>query len=143
MDRLGLYAGVLLGIVIFLLAMVLVFWEPDVVPPAPRPVAATGQQLYEAYCIACHQRSGAGLPPAFPPLAGAPILDDKAALIRTTLFGRPGTAMADHCRLDAADLAALLTYVRGTWGSQPAEPVLPEEVLRARAEPPSPCRQRG
>ena len=143
MKRLDLYAGLLLGMVIILLIMVFVFWEPEVAPLAPRPVAATGQQLYETYCIACHQRSGAGVPPAFPALAGAPILEDKAALIRTTLFGRPGTAMADHCRLDAADLAALLTYVRGTWGSQPTAPVSAEEVQRARAEPASPCRRQG
>ena len=35
-----------------------------------------GQALYTATCAACHQAEGTGLPGAFPPLAGSPVVND-------------------------------------------------------------------
>lgn len=49
--------------------------------PAAAPVgaaydAAKGQALFTANCAACHQATGAGLPGAFPPLKGDPVVND-------------------------------------------------------------------
>jgi len=102
---------------------------------------ARGQQVYDAYCLACHQRSGAGVPGAFPPLAATPILEDRIALIRATLFGRPGTAMPSHCNFDAGDIAAVLTYVRNAWIGTPKESISTKDVLLVSADPGSPLCQ--
>ena len=54
-----------------------------------------GQQVFAANCAACHQPDGKGVPPAFPPLDGAAIVQGPPAdQIATVLNGRDGTAMA-------------------------------------------------
>ncbi|TAK54672.1 MAG: cytochrome c [Gammaproteobacteria bacterium] len=99
---------------------------------------ARGQQLYDNQCSACHQRSGSGIRGAFPPLSGASILEDKAALIKATLYGRSNTAMQGFCKLPAEDVAAILTFVRNAWVTSPREPVSPQEVSRIANDPRSP-----
>jgi mono/diheme cytochrome c family protein len=101
--------------------------------PLPRaygPLAQRGQRLYNFNCVACHQSYGQGAPPAFPPLAGAAILEDKQALIRATLFPAPRTAMASHCHLPIDEIAAILTYIRSAWPGPQREAISPEDVLQ-------------
>lgn len=47
--------------------------------PAAAPVAdySAGKAIYDAKCKVCHQETGAGLAPAFPPLAGSDFLKDN------------------------------------------------------------------
>ena len=108
--------------------------QQEDVTSSGRALFVRGQKVYDVYCLACHQRSGVGVPRAFPPLAQAPILDDKVGLIKVTLFGRPGTAMPNHCNFDSADIAAVLTYVRNAWTSKPKEPISSEDVARVSAD---------
>jgi len=105
-------------------------------PPSP------GQRLYVANCLSCHQRDGAGVAGVQPPLAGTPVpTGDADTLIRWVLFGdRPAAlprgaysgVMPQFGYLADADVAALLTYVRGAFGNH-AEPITPEMVAAARA----------
>jgi mono/diheme cytochrome c family protein len=89
--------------------------------------------LFNDNCAACHQRTGQGVPGAFPALAGNPFVqgphDELAA---TVLLGRGGMpAYANE--LTDEQLAAVLTYLRGAWGNT-AAPVTTEDIAAARAK---------
>ncbi len=93
---------------------------------------ALGEKVYAANCVACHQATGKGMPPAFPPLDGSKVATGpKAAQIALVLNGKQGTAMAAFSRLTDSELAAVITYTRMAWGNKAGE-VLPAEVKAAR-----------
>jgi len=91
-----------------------------------------GEKVYAANCVACHQATGKGMPPAFPALDGSKVTTGpKAAQIALVLNGKQGTAMAAFSRLTDSELAAVITYTRTAWGNKAGE-VLPAEVKAAR-----------
>jgi cytochrome c oxidase subunit 2 len=93
---------------------------------------AMGEKLYAANCVACHQATGKGMPPAFPPLDGSKVATGpKAAQIALVLAGKQGTAMASFSRLTDTELAAVITYTRTAWGNKAGE-VQPSDVKAAR-----------
>ncbi len=93
---------------------------------------AEGEKVYAANCAACHQATGKGMPPAFPGLAGSKIATGpKGAHIDMVLKGKPGTAMASFARLSDAEVAAVVSYERLSWGNNAGE-VQPAEVAAAR-----------
>ena len=93
---------------------------------------ANGEKLYAANCASCHQPTGKGLPPAFPPLDGSKIATGpKAGHIAIVLNGKPGTAMAPFNRLSDSELASIITFERTAWGNK-ADAVMPAEVKAAR-----------
>ena len=93
---------------------------------------AMGEKVYAANCVACHQATGKGMPPAFPPLDGSKVATGpKGAQIALVLNGKPNTAMAAFSRLTDTELAAVITYTRTAWGNKAGE-VLPSEVKAAR-----------
>jgi cytochrome c oxidase subunit 2 len=118
--------------------------------PAPAPVAqaaaapaadwsldtamAEGETLYNTHCGACHQANGAGMPPAFPALAGSAVATgDVAQHIDIGLNGRPGTAMAGFgAMLNDEQLAAIITYQRNAWGNDTGDLVNPADIAAAR-----------
>lgn len=103
-----------------------------------------GQAVYQRICIACHLPTGTGLPPLYPPLAGSDIVtSDPAILARIVLHGLQGPLTVNGrtfnsvmpgqgAALSDADIAAVLTYIRNTWGNS-AAPVTPEVVAAERA----------
>jgi cytochrome c oxidase subunit 2 len=123
---------------------------PVATAPAPAPVAqaaaapaadwsidtamAEGETLYNTHCGACHQANGAGMPPAFPALAGSAVATgDVAQHIAIGLNGRPGTAMAGFgAMLDDEQLAAIITYQRNAWGNDTGDLVSPADIAAAR-----------
>ena len=91
-------------------------------------LVARGEKVYGANCVACHQATGKGMPPAFPPLAGAKLVSGpKEGHIDIVLNGKPGTAMAPFGKqLSDTEIAAVISYERNSWGNksgivQPAE----------------------
>lgn len=98
---------------------------------AAATVGVDGAQVY-SNCAACHQGNGAGLPGAFPPLAGhaADLYQaDPAYLAQVVLFGLQGPIevqgasynglMPDwHRTLSDAEIAALLNFMLSTWGNE-------------------------
>lgn len=89
---------------------------------------AKGEKVYNTNCAACHQANGAGLPGAFPAIAGSPVANGAAAAhVNTVMNGRAGTAMAAYKSiLNDVDMAAVLTFQRNSWGNsgsviQPAD----------------------
>jgi cytochrome c oxidase subunit 2 len=92
-----------------------------------------GEKVYAANCVACHQASGKGVPPAFPPLDGSKVvLGPKAAQIDTVLNGRPRTAMQSFKQLNNVELAAVITFTRNNWGNKTGEIVQPADIKARR-----------
>jgi cytochrome c oxidase subunit 2 len=102
----------------------------------PLPVAelvSRGEKVYTANCVACHQATGKGLEAMkAPALAGNKVVTGaKQEPIDTVLNGRPNTAMQPFKQLSNAEIAAVLTYVRNSWGNKAGE-VQPAEVQARR-----------
>lgn len=105
-----------------------------------------GEALYLATCSACHQPNGAGIPSAFPPLAGhVPKLlasdAGRAYLPAVVLNGLSGPidveglsydgVMPPWPDLDDRQIANLLNYVVSAWGNATE---LPEGFVAYSAE---------
>ena len=106
-----------------------------------------GHEVYsrEGHCITCHQADGAGLPAAmFPPLAGTKWVNgSEDRLIKLTLHGLLGpievkgknypgqVPMTAFKQLSDKELAAVLTYVRNTFGNK-ASMITPAKVREIR-----------
>jgi mono/diheme cytochrome c family protein len=108
-------------------------------PPGAQTTAVTapegslllhfGQTVYDAHCASCHAKDGRGMPPQYPPLAGNPSIQMDSAVnpIRMVLNGGfpPGTAgnpepygMPPFAQsLSDDEVAAVVTYIRASWGN--------------------------
>lgn len=122
----------------------------SVAPMPPKPAPATqltlGADIYRRHCQDCHGENGEGAPPAYPSLVGNPsVLGDSAVNpIRLVADGGfpPGTrgnprpyGMPPYRQtLSEAEIAAVLSYIRGSWGNQ-ARPVAAHEVSRYSVAP--------
>jgi mono/diheme cytochrome c family protein len=104
---------------------------PSPAPEAPKAATVDGRALYEQNCASCHQPDGQGMPPTFPALAGNAKLADAEYVIKTVLYGKPGTAMPPFNKLSDEEVAAIASYVRTAWGND-FGPVSPEDVARLR-----------
>jgi mono/diheme cytochrome c family protein len=104
--------------------------------------AASGATLYTANCAACHGATGAGVPGAFPALAGDPVVTaaDPKAQIGVILRGLHGAAikgaayasqMPPFAQLSDGDIAAIIDHERTSWGNA-APTVNPDDVKRLR-----------
>lgn len=96
-----------------------------------------GEQVYMKACAACHQVSGAGLPPAFPALKGSAIaLGDIAVHIDMVVNGsKKNPAMAAFgSQLTKTEIAAVVTYERNAWGNNTGDLVQPAAVDAASAK---------
>ncbi len=126
--------------------------------PAPAPAAPAeagpfvkasddqmkrGAAVYARTCIACHQPTGMGLPPVFPPIANAPIVVGNPELpIKFILQGLMGPITVNGMTYNSmmppvpgvsdAEIADVLTYVRQSFGNQ-GNPVTADQVKAVRA----------
>lgn len=102
----------------------------DLAPPAGAGSGVVdGAQIYAAQCVACHQASGAGLPGVFPPLAGSEwVMGKEAVAAQILLHGISGSLTVKGTvykgempvfkdKLNDAEIAAVLTYVRSSFGN--------------------------
>jgi mono/diheme cytochrome c family protein len=101
-------------------------------PPKPEPdpkVMAAGQAIYVDECSACHAVDGKAAPTYFPPLPGAAVTQstDPTTVIRFILSGTqtvatdarptPLSMPSYGWKLTDAQVAAVATYVRNSWGN--------------------------
>jgi mono/diheme cytochrome c family protein len=119
-------------------------------PPLPAAesslLTSLGKDVYEAHCATCHGSDGKGMPPAYPPLANNQSIEMTSAVnpIRMVLNGGfpPGTAenprpygMPPFAQsLSDDQVAAVVTYIRTTWGNQ-GTPVTAQDANALRAAP--------
>ena len=91
-----------------------------------------GEAVYNASCAACHQANGQGIPGVFPAIAGSKIATGSVAgHIGIVRDGKPGTAMqAFGTQLNAADLAAVVTFQRNAFGNNTGDVVQPSQISR-------------
>ncbi len=82
--------------------------------------AEDGSSLFAENCSACHQPKGQGVAGAYPALAGNKfVLGDPKAAAYVVTHGRGGMPnFSDD--LDDKQIAAILTYVRSSWGNTAA-----------------------
>lgn len=108
-----------------------------------------GRNVYAQVCAACHQPTGQGLPPAFPPLAGSEwVAGSEERVIRIVLHGlqgpikvkgveyngaMPAAGPGSGFNLSPERVAAVLTYVRKEWGGIDA-PVSVAKVTEIRGK---------
>ena len=100
-----------------------------------------GAQVFAANCASCHGAQGGGTPGAFPPLAGNSDLNgDPAKIEHIVLYGLSspltvkgttynGTMPPWKGTLSNADISAVLTFVRGSWGNH-GTPVSAADVAK-------------
>jgi len=126
-------------------------------PDAPKPEAtataakapirrdagtmARGAKIYDQRCAYCHGDQGQGAAGAYPPLAGnravnmarptnlIQVISHGGFLPSTSGNPRPYGMPPFGQTLDAAEVAAVLTYVRGSWGNDSA-PVTQLDTMR-------------
>ncbi|WP_404842616.1 cytochrome c oxidase subunit II [Colwellia sp. BRX10-3] len=99
-----------------------------------------GETTYTAYCAACHQVSGQGLPPAFPALKGSAIATTgpASAHIDIVFNGKAGTGMQGYGKqLSLKEIAAVVTYERNAWGNNTGEAVQASDVKAVSGAEPS------
>ncbi|MCF2859635.1 cytochrome c oxidase subunit II [Pseudoalteromonas sp. SMS1] len=91
---------------------------------------AEGERVYMAYCAACHQPTGMGLPGVFPAMKGSPVVNGELkAHIDILVNGRPGTAMqAFGKQLTLTEIAGVITYKRNSWGNETGEVIQPGQI---------------
>ena len=102
----------------------------------------------EAHCVTCHQPNGQGMLNIYPPLTNSKwVTGDPDRLIKLTLHGLWGPMEVNGTLYDPAkgvppmtafkailkdeEIAAVLTFVRNTWGNE-ASIVTPDQVKRVR-----------
>ena len=99
-----------------------------------------GEKVFAANCVACHQASGQGVPGAFAPLVGSPVvLGPKADQINVLLNGKHSgkypTAMPAWKQLSDTEIASVITFTRNNWTNKAQENIVqPAEVLAARGK---------
>src|SRR5690606_33568002 len=83
-----------------------------------------GKSLYIQNCQACHQANGEGLPGAFPPLKGSPIIlgDNLELLVTIIMLGydaRPEYAAVNAVGTDndltPEEVTAIINYEKTNW----------------------------
>lgn len=119
--------------------------SPD---PAPGPSSAAGaqadgQRVYSQSCSACHQASGEGVAGVFPTLVDSEwVTGDKGRLVRIIMHGLTGPIVVAGEEYEGmmppwggtlgdAEIAAVATYVRSSWGNK-ADAVSAAEVTAIR-----------
>ena len=111
--------------------------------PVNTGVSPLGAKLYEKHCAQCHGEDGAGVPGAYPALAGnrAVLMPNAGNLVQIVLNGGFAPATRGNPRpfgmppylfvLSDAEIAAVLSHIRGSWDNR-AGLVTELDVTRSR-----------
>ena len=116
--------------------------ETETMPVEMTQMEDPGKAVYGQYCVACHQTDGKGMSGVFPPLTQTKWIEgDKTELISVILNGLQGAitvngeeynnVMPSHGFLSDEDIAAVLTYVRQSFGNSAGE-ITTAEVTQVR-----------
>jgi len=114
-------------------------------PPSGGIDLMRGRAVYENLCGLCHGNDGKGKPGQAPPYVGSDwALGSPNRMIRIPLAGLAGAIQVNGqewnlsmpamgAALTDDDLAAVLTYIRQSWGNK-ASAVTPDQVKAVRTE---------
>lgn len=96
--------------------------------PANDPVMVAGAAIYRDVCSGCHKLDGSGVPYLIPDLAGSAAVASRepTTILEVILHGAASVATQEEptgpqmpsyaWQLDDAQVAAVATYVRNSWG---------------------------
>lgn len=99
-------------------------------PTAAVASASDGAKIFDTNCSSCHGANGQGIAGAIPPLAKNPtVVGDATKVIHIVKYGLTGAISVNGhpfngqmpawgATLSNADVAAVLTYVRSSWGNK-------------------------
>jgi len=111
-------------------------------PAAQTAPPRTGAQIFSSTCAACHQAQGEGTQ-TYPPLAGSEWVNGaESRLVRIVMHGLQGDVEVQGqvyngampawgATLSDAEIAAVLTYIRASFGNQ-SLPVTTATVAQTR-----------
>jgi mono/diheme cytochrome c family protein len=110
---------------------------------APASSMSIGKRIYTQHCMTCHQADGSGAQNMIPPLIKTEyVLGPKERIIKIVLNGMSGEItvngdiysgeMPSQASLKDEEIAAVLTYVRKSFGNK-ASAVTIGEVKKIRA----------
>jgi mono/diheme cytochrome c family protein len=117
--------------------------DPSQLPKQKAARAIDPVRLFRVRCATCHQMDGKGVA-TFPPLAGSSwVQGDEKRPIRIVLHGLQGKIRVDGKeyngvmpglgkQLSDEEIAAVLTYIRSSWGN--SAPAITAETVRAVRE---------
>jgi mono/diheme cytochrome c family protein len=102
-------------------------------------LASSGGKVFTTNCASCHQANGQGVSGTFPPLAANPVVaGNPTTVIHIVKYGLNGAIQvkgqsyngmmpAWGQQLSNGDIAAVITYIRSSWGNT-ASPVTTSQV---------------
>ncbi|MBX3253488.1 MAG: cytochrome c [Chitinophagaceae bacterium] len=99
---------------------------------------ADGQTLYAANCQACHQANGEGLPGAFPPLKGSPVVEGDNLELYVDIIMNGYDARQEYgamppvgtnMQFTEKEVTAIINYERSSW-SNGAKNVTAEDIKK-------------
>jgi ubiquinol-cytochrome c reductase cytochrome b subunit len=108
--------------------------------PAAAPANSNGAKVFSTNCSSCHGAQGQGSPGAFPPLANNPVVTGDPNKVIDILVGGlhgsitvggqtyNGTMPAWKGTLSNSDIADVITYIRGSLGTNKASAVTAAQV---------------
>jgi mono/diheme cytochrome c family protein len=99
--------------------------------PTGADAAEDGQAIFAQNCAACHQLTGKGVAGAFPALAGSKLATGPQAGPVDRVLNGHGGMPSFKASLSDEQIAAVLTYVRASFGNHAAK-ITPEVVAKAR-----------
>ncbi|MEP6713372.1 MAG: cbb3-type cytochrome c oxidase subunit II [Ferruginibacter sp.] len=85
-----------------------------------------GKELFTANCQSCHQANGEGLPGAFPPLKGSPVVagDNLEMYVDIIMHGYDARAefgvmpaVGTNANFTENEVVAIINYERSSWGN--------------------------
>lgn len=102
---------------------------------------ASGEKVYNANCVACHQSQGEGVEGVFPPLANSDyLMADKKRAIKQIINGSSGEMIVNGITyntvmppqpLNDEEIKDVMNFILNSWGNNGGEVTL-EEVKAER-----------
>ena len=102
---------------------------------------ARGRQVYEDFCITCHQDSGEGVEGIYPPLASSDyLMAQRTPSIRGIKYGQRGPLEVNGITYDNVmipmglsdqEVADVMNFIRNTWGNRSTEEMVTEAEVSA------------
>ena len=126
--------------IIFIISLVIMALVGQSFKQGNSSSVSNGKNVYETYCMSCHQENGEGVPGVFPPLAKTGRLSDKNKLVKIILKGMSGPINVKGVKYDAEmasvsltdkETADVINYIRNSWGNK-APVITVAEVTAAK-----------
>ncbi|ESS74034.1 cytochrome c oxidase subunit 2 [Methyloglobulus morosus KoM1] len=87
-----------------------------------------GGEIYAKNCATCHMPDGAGIPGAFPALTNSPVVTGDIKAQANLILNGKNAMPAFGKQLQAAELAAVITYTRNALGNSKGDEIQAKEI---------------